>query len=116
MFGLRRFSSARVKKWKFKFELSAANTMRFVPVNFGETECAVNQTDTRDSLALAPSALPVPLAQARRSRTPLPLAIVSVEIISPTISKSIPGHTLSEQQSAPSFRRCFEIRGTWKKS
>jgi hypothetical protein len=58
-----RFSSARVKKWKFKFELSAANTMRFVPVNFGETECVVNQTDARDSLAL--SALPVPLAQAR---------------------------------------------------
>jgi len=52
-----------IKKWEFEFELSPANTMGLIPVNFGEAERAVNQTDARDSLALAPSALPVLPAQ-----------------------------------------------------
>jgi hypothetical protein len=48
-----------IKKWEFEFELSPANTMGLIPVNFGEAERAVYQTDARDSLALASSALPV---------------------------------------------------------
>lgn len=42
-----------IKKWEFEFELSPANTMGLIPVNFGEAERAVYQTDARDSLACA---------------------------------------------------------------
>jgi hypothetical protein len=48
-----------IKQWEFEFEFSPANTMRLIPVNFGQAQSTVNQTDTCDSLALAPSALPV---------------------------------------------------------
>jgi len=58
--GLQCSSSVCIKKWEFEFELSPANTVRLIPVNFGQAQRAVNQTDACDSLALAPSPLALP--------------------------------------------------------
>jgi hypothetical protein len=81
-----------IKKWEFEFEFSPANTIRLIPVNFSQAQSTVYQTDACDSLALAPSALPVLSAETGSLAHPAPLAIVSMEVISPTISKSILAH------------------------
>jgi hypothetical protein len=52
-----------IKKWEFKFGLYPANTMGFIPVDFGKAYSAVSQTDACYSPELAPSTLTVLFGQ-----------------------------------------------------